>query len=140
MKFRDIANSGRILDALVAEGANQINGPMLAIDRPEAALDEARTQALANARARAELYARALNMQVARVLAVSETGAMYPPPRPMMARNMVAQDAATEIVAGRADAQRQPDGDLRAAMKKKGRPDSGRPFPLRLRQKPQRAQ
>ena len=100
VKFRDIANSGRILDALVAEGANQISGPMLAIDRPEAALDEARTQALANARARAELYARALNMRVARVLAISETGTAYPPPRPMMARGMVAQDASTEIVPG----------------------------------------
>ena len=100
VKFRDIANSGRILDALVAEGANQISGPMLAIDRPEAALDEARTQALANARARAELYARALNMQVARVLAVSEMGTMYPPPRPMAVRNMAAQDAATEIAPG----------------------------------------
>ena len=100
VKFRDIANSGRILDALVAEGANQINGPMLAIDRPEAALDEARTQALANARARAELYARSLNMRVARVLAISETGAVYAPPRPMMARGMVAQDASTEIVPG----------------------------------------
>jgi uncharacterized protein len=100
VKFRDIANSGRILDALVAEGANQINGPMLAIDRPEAALDEARTQALTNARARAELYARSLNMRVARVLAISETGAVYAPPRPMMARGMVAQDASTEIVPG----------------------------------------
>ena len=100
VKFRDIANSGRILDALVAEGANQISGPMLAIDRPEAALDEARTQALTNARARAELYARSLNMRVARVLAISETGAVYAPPRPMMARGMVAQDASTEIVPG----------------------------------------
>ena len=100
VKFRDIANSGRILDALVAEGANQINGPMLAIDRPEAALDEARTQALTNARARAELYARSLNMRVARVLAISETGAVYAPPRPMMARGMVALDASTEIVPG----------------------------------------
>ena len=27
IRFRDIANSGKILDALVAEGANQINGP-----------------------------------------------------------------------------------------------------------------
>ncbi|MGQ0589722.1 MAG: SIMPL domain-containing protein, partial [Sphingosinicella sp.] len=60
VRFREIADSGRILDALVAEGANQINGPSLEIDRPEAALDEARTAALANARARAELYARAL--------------------------------------------------------------------------------
>ena len=72
VRFRDIAKTGAILDALVAQGANQINGPTLTIERPEAALDEARTQALANARARAELYARALGMRVARVLSVSE--------------------------------------------------------------------
>ena len=44
IRFRDIANSGKILDALVAEGANQINGPSLTIDKPEAALDEARAR------------------------------------------------------------------------------------------------
>ncbi len=68
VRFRDIAESGAILDALVAEGANQINGPMLGLDRPEAALDEARTRAIAAARARAELYARALGMRVARIV------------------------------------------------------------------------
>lgn len=78
VRFRDIAHSGRILDALVAEGANQINGPNLGIDRPEAALDEARVAALANARARAELYARAMNLRVRRVLLVSESGATVP--------------------------------------------------------------
>ena len=51
-------NAGKILDALVAEGANQINGPSLTIDKPEAALDEARAKAIAKGRARAELYAR----------------------------------------------------------------------------------
>jgi uncharacterized protein YggE len=100
IKFRDIGDTGRILDALVAEGANQINGPMLAIDQPETALDEARTRALANARARAELYARALGMRVARVLSVSETGQVFPPPRPVaMMRDMAAQ-ANTEIAPG----------------------------------------
>ena len=84
VRFRDIANSGKILDALVAQGANQINGPMLAIDKPEAALDEARTQALANARARAELYAKALGKKVGRILAISEAGANYAPPVIMM--------------------------------------------------------
>jgi len=74
IKFRDIANSGKILDALVAEGANQINGPNLTIDKPDAALDEARAKAVAAARARAELYARSLGMRVVRVVAVSETG------------------------------------------------------------------
>jgi uncharacterized protein YggE len=57
---------------------------MLEIDRPESALDEARTAALASARARAELYARALGMQVRRILWVSESGMAGPPmPRPM---------------------------------------------------------
>jgi uncharacterized protein len=84
VRFRDIASSGRILDALVAQGANQINGPMLTIDKPEAALDEARTQALTNARARAELYARALGKRVGRILSISEAGANYAPPVVMM--------------------------------------------------------
>jgi uncharacterized protein YggE len=86
VRFRDIANTGRILDALVAQGANQINGPMLGLDKPEAALDEARTAALRTAQARAELYARALGKRVRRVLSVSEAGQGYQPmPRPMMA-------------------------------------------------------
>ncbi|MEO7177428.1 MAG: SIMPL domain-containing protein [Allosphingosinicella sp.] len=84
VRFRDIANTGRILDALVAQGANQINGPMLSIDKPEAALDEARTQALANARARAQLYAKALGKRVGRILSISEAGANYAQPVVMM--------------------------------------------------------
>ncbi len=100
VRFRDIANSRRILDALVAQGANQINGPMLSIEEPEAALDEARAEALTNARARADFYARNLGMRVARVLSVSETGGFMPPPRPMAARGMVANDSATQIVPG----------------------------------------
>lgn len=80
VRFRDIANTGRIIDALVAEGSNQINGPTLTIDKPEAALDEARARAIANGRARAELYARSLGMRVVRVVTVSESGGSYPIP------------------------------------------------------------
>ena len=85
VRFRDIRNTGRILDALVAQGANQINGPMLGLDKPEAALDEARTAALAAARRRAELYARALGKRVGRVLSVSEGGGNYMPVQRAMA-------------------------------------------------------
>jgi uncharacterized protein YggE len=99
VRFRDIAETGRILDALVAEGANQINGPSLGLDRPEAALDEARLAALTRARARAELYARAMNMRVRRVLLVSESGATLPPPMPMT-RGFAAQEADTRIEPG----------------------------------------
>ena len=98
VRFRDIANTGKILDALVAEGANQINGPMLSIDKPEAALDEARTKALANARARAELYARASGKKVGRILSISESGGGMPGPVYGRAASMMAES--TKIDAG----------------------------------------
>lgn len=101
IRFRDIRNSGKILDALVSQGANQINGPNLMIDKPEAALEEARANAVRLGRARAELYARSLGLRVVRVVSVSETGgyAVPPPapPVPLMAR---AQMAETRIEPG----------------------------------------
>ena len=102
IRFRDIENTGKILDALVKEGANQISGPNLTIDKPEAALDEARGKAVAAARARADLYARSLGMRVVRVVSVSESGGSYPvpPPMPMYARAEAAQAADSKIEAG----------------------------------------
>jgi uncharacterized protein YggE len=102
VRFRDIANAGKILDALVKEGANQLNGPTLTIDKPEAALDEARAQAIAKGRARAELYARSMGLRVVRIVAVTESGSSYPvpPPMPMMERAMVAQAADSKIDPG----------------------------------------
>ncbi len=100
VRFRDIANAGPILDALVAQGANQINGPNLTIDKPEQAMDEARAAALRTAQARAEMYARALGKRVRRVLSVSEAGLAFPPsPRPM-AMEARAADASTKIDPG----------------------------------------
>jgi hypothetical protein len=101
VRFRDIRNSGKILDALVGQGANQINGPTLTIDKPEAALDEARAKAIAVGRARAELYARSLGLRVVRVVSVNESGGSYPvpPPMPMYARAEMAQ-AKTAIEPG----------------------------------------
>jgi uncharacterized protein YggE len=102
IRFRDIRNSGKILDVLVGQGANQINGPNLTIDKPEAALDEARARAVAAARARADLYARSLGLRVVRVVSVSESGGYAPPPpMPMYARaEMAGQAADTKIVPG----------------------------------------
>jgi uncharacterized protein len=102
VRFRDIAQSGRILDALVAEGANQISGPTLTIDKPEAALDEARRDAISKARARAQLYGNAVGKRVGRILLISEAGGFaVPPPMPMMMRRgEAAQAADTSIIPG----------------------------------------
>jgi uncharacterized protein YggE len=102
IRFRDIRNSGNILDALVAQGANQINGPSLTIDKQDEALDEARAKAIANGQARANFYARALGKRVVRLVSVSEGGGNYPPPPMpvMMMERSGGLAADTKIVPG----------------------------------------
>jgi len=73
IRFREVRGAGPVLDALVAAGVNEIRGPILGFDNPEAARDEARGIAITTARARAQLYAQALGMRVKRVVSVSET-------------------------------------------------------------------
>ncbi len=104
IRFRDVAKSGTILDALVAEGANQIDGPNLSIDKPDAALDEARTDAIAQAKRRADLYAKAAGLHVARIVSIAESGQdTGGAPQPMfMARASLAKDS-TQIAPGEKD-------------------------------------
>lgn len=95
VRFRDVAKSGAILDALVREGANQIDGPNLAVEAMDTAMDEARTDAIRRARARAELYSKAAGLRVERILVIAE-GATALPPQPMpqmMMRAEMAKDS-----------------------------------------------
>jgi len=106
IRFRDIARSGAILDALVGVGANQIDGPSLSVGEPDAALDEARADAVKRARARADLYARAAGLRVIRMISVAEAGqdAGGPDRPPVMFARMAKADAApTEIAPGEKD-------------------------------------
>ena len=89
---RDIGRLGGILDALVATGANQINGPMFDIEDKDAVLDEARAQAMAKARLRAEGYATRLGLRVVRVVSIDETGGRGP--RPVLVRSAAVEQAA----------------------------------------------
>lgn len=84
LKVRDIGKLGKVIDALVASGANQINGPSFEVDKPEAGYDEARRAALDKAQVRASMYAKSLGMRVLRIVSISEGGG-FQPPRPMMA-------------------------------------------------------
>ena len=56
---RDLARVGSLLDAVVGAGANQIQGIGFRVDKPEIHLDRARADAVADARRKAELYAKA---------------------------------------------------------------------------------
>jgi uncharacterized protein len=93
VRQRDLSDFGKVIDTLVSAGANQVNGPSFMLDKPEAALDAARTQAVQQARARAELYARAAGLRVVRIVSISEGGG-YAPPMPVMYRMEAAQASA----------------------------------------------
>lgn len=84
VKVRDMGKVGEVLDAFVAAGANQVDGPAFTLDEPEAALDEARRVALERARARAAMYAKALGLKIVRIASIDESGTGFEPPRPMM--------------------------------------------------------
>lgn len=101
IRFRDIGKSGSILDVLVKEGANQINGPSLTVDKPEAAQDAARIDALKVLQARAALYAKGLGMSVKRIVSLSESVDYGGGPVPMVAMaRMEGADAKTSIQPG----------------------------------------
>lgn len=96
---RDLARLGAILDALVAVGANQINGPSLDVDDKQSAYDEARRSALEKAQQRARMYADALGMRVRRIVSISEGGSVGPP-MPMMAMARMEKSSDTPISPG----------------------------------------
>ncbi|MDI1252081.1 SIMPL domain-containing protein [Thermomonas sp.] len=89
VKVRDLSKLGKVLDTLVAQGANQVNGPSFEVDKPDEAYDEARVGALKKAQARAQTYADALGLKVKRIVSISEGGASFPRPMPL-ARAMAA--------------------------------------------------
>ena len=78
VRVRKLGEMGKIIDTLIEAGANEVNGPSFTLDDQSAALDEARTEAVAVGKQRAELYARAAGMRVVRLLSMSEGGGYYP--------------------------------------------------------------
>jgi hypothetical protein len=100
LRLRKLPDVGRLLDTLVSVGANQINGPNFRVDNSDAAMDEARLAAVAAARARGDLYAKAAGVRIKRILTISESGG-YEPPRPMMMmRGAAKMEADTPVVPG----------------------------------------
>ena len=95
VRFRDISKSGTVLDVLVKEGANQISGPTLSIEKPEAAQDAARLSAVKILQARAAFYAKSLGLSVKRIVTMSET-TEFSSPIPVMARSEMAMDASAK--------------------------------------------
>jgi len=88
IKVRDFAVLGRLLDAVVGQGANALGGVSFSIADPNPLLLQARGRAIADAEQKARAYAAAAGVKMGRVLFIRDATAG--PPRPIAARVMMA--------------------------------------------------
>lgn len=79
LRVRDLSRVSSLIDATVAQGANELQGIQFTFENEEGSRDAARAEALQTARTRAEAYAEAGNMRVVRTLSITEPGGMVPP-------------------------------------------------------------
>ncbi len=74
-----------MIDVLVGAGANEIGGISFMVSQASKLLDEAREKAIADARRKAEIYAKAAGVTLGAPLSISEEGAAAPVFRGRMA-------------------------------------------------------
>ena len=100
VRLYDVGKLGTALDALVSTGANQINSVDFAIKDQAPMLAEARAQAVADARTKAETYAKAAGVSLGSILSISENGGGYsgPPRAVFMAAKAVPIAAGEESI------------------------------------------
>ena len=79
VRVRDLPKLGEVLDAVVRDGANTFHGLSFGLQEPRPATDEARKQAVADAIAKATLYAQAAGVALGDVLSISEDRAASQP-------------------------------------------------------------
>lgn len=101
VRIRDLDKTGTLLDKMVSLGSNSMNGITFGIADPKTLQDEARRAAVADAGARAELYAEAAGVKLGDIVLISEPQAYPPRPVAMQARTAMAPvEAAVPLEAG----------------------------------------
>jgi uncharacterized protein len=79
VKLRDVAKVASIIDVLVGAGANELGGINFMVSQASKLLDDAREKAIADARRKAEIYAKAAGVTLGEPLNISEEGGSGPP-------------------------------------------------------------
>jgi hypothetical protein len=85
IKLHDVTQVGAVIDVLVGAGANDIGGINFSVSQASKLLDEAREKAIADARRKAEIYAKATGVALGAPLSISEAGSA---PMPMFRAKM----------------------------------------------------
>jgi uncharacterized protein YggE len=90
IRLRDVTKVANVIDTLVGAGANEIGGINFMVSQASKLLDEARERAVADARRKAEIYAKAAGVTLGAPLSISEEGNAAPIPYRRMAVGMAA--------------------------------------------------
>ncbi|WP_409191186.1 SIMPL domain-containing protein [Bradyrhizobium sp. RDM4] len=94
VKIRDVTKVAGIIDTLVGAGANDIGNISFEVTQASKLLDDAREQAVADARRKAEIYAKATGVTLGAPLSISEGGGPMPLFKSRMATAPMAATAA----------------------------------------------
>ena len=85
IRVRDVTKVANVIDVLVGAGANEIGGINFMVSQASKLLDDAREKAMADARRKAEIYAKAAGVTLGEPLSISEEGSAAPVFRGKMA-------------------------------------------------------
>jgi uncharacterized protein YggE len=78
IKVREITKVASVIDTLVTAGANDVGNINFTVTQASKLLDEAREKAVADARRKAEIYAKAAGVALGAPLSIAEEGAPVP--------------------------------------------------------------
>ena len=87
IRLHDVSKVASVIDVLVGAGANDIGGINFSVSQASKLLDDAREKAVADARRKAEIYAKAAGVTLGAPLSISEVGSA---PVPMFRAKMAA--------------------------------------------------
>jgi uncharacterized protein YggE len=90
VKIRDVTKVANVIDVLAGAGANEIGGINFTVTQASKHLDEAREKAIADARRKAEIYAKTVGVTLGEPISISEEGAPVPLYRGKVAAPMAA--------------------------------------------------
>lgn len=97
VKLRDVSKVASVIDALVGAGANEIRGISFLVSDASQRMDEARSQAIADAKRKAEIYAKAAGVSLGPAVSIAEQPNPNIVPMRRMAVNM---PAAAQVAPG----------------------------------------
>jgi uncharacterized protein YggE len=98
IRLRDVTRVAATIDTLVSSGANEIGGISFMVEKASKLLDDARVEAIADARRKAEIYAKAAGVTLGAPVSIIEDGGSAP--APMVFRKMAGVAASAPVAQG----------------------------------------